>query len=157
MANEYLVFTGVPALGSAGDSSTLRTFFQASAAAFDKMPILAGNAGKPVFVNDGETGLVAKWAQKRKLTQAEFGVDAVGGRVQLTAGLTIPADTFEPGDWVELYNTTGANVTLTPGSGLTLHLHGSALVGARTFAQKGVTCLYFNSTTDAVVDGPDIT
>lgn len=57
MANEFYDHGAVPATGSSLSSATIRAEFDAIEAGFDKLPTLAGQAGKLVKVNAGATGL----------------------------------------------------------------------------------------------------
>ena len=57
MPNDFYSATGTPAQGSAGASAPMRAEFNAIVAAFDKLPTLAGNAGRVVTVNAGATAL----------------------------------------------------------------------------------------------------
>jgi len=157
MANEYVTNTGDPEMSSGGASSVMRAMFTAIINAFDKLPVLATNGLKTIRVNAGGTGLQAVWPTQRKVLQADFGVNSVGAWVELTGGITLNANFFAAEDWFDLYNTTGANVTITAGAGLTLRLHGTATTGNRTLAQKGVTRVYFRTATEAIVLGPDVT
>lgn len=161
MPNDYYNPAGTPALGADGASVDMRAEFAAIASGFAKFPSLSGNDGKVFRVATGGASAIADYPTIPRKDQSDpgfvFDRTQIGKRIFLTAGLSIPANVFNPGDWVELYNDTGVAKTLTPTGGLTLHLHGAAGTGARTLAIRGVTKLYFNSTTDAIVDGPDIT
>lgn len=57
MATPYYTASGEPQQGSAGSSSDMRAEFLLVEAGFAKLPTLAGNAGKMVVVNGGETAL----------------------------------------------------------------------------------------------------
>lgn len=59
MSNPYFNVSGAPASGSPGASAVMRSEFTAIATGFDKLPTLAGNAGRPVVVNSGATALEA--------------------------------------------------------------------------------------------------
>lgn len=59
MSNEFFTATGVPGSHAAGLSSDIRGELLAVEQGFNKLPILAGNAGKVVVVNPSETGLLS--------------------------------------------------------------------------------------------------
>lgn len=61
MANPYYDHTSYPPAGKATRSG-IAAEFDAVEQGFDKMPVLASNANKPVFVNAGSTALEAKTA-----------------------------------------------------------------------------------------------
>jgi hypothetical protein len=82
-----------------------------------------------------------------------FNAAALGKRVALSAGVTIPASTYAAGDAFSFYNNTAAAVTITQGSGLTLRLDGTATTGNRTLALRGTCFVWFNSATEAIISG----
>ena len=57
--NEYFVPGAVPAPNSPGSSAIIRAEFTSIAAAFDKLPVLAGSAGEFVLVNETGTAMIA--------------------------------------------------------------------------------------------------
>ena len=57
--NEYFVPGAVPAPNSPGSSAIIRAEFTSIAAAFDKLPVLAGSAGEFVVVNETGTAMIA--------------------------------------------------------------------------------------------------
>lgn len=57
--NEYFQPSSVPSQNSPGTSAVIRAEFTAIAAAFNKLPLLAGKANKLVQVNASGTALVA--------------------------------------------------------------------------------------------------
>lgn len=59
MSNEFFTATGVPGSHAAGLSSEIRGELLAVEQGFNKLPVLAGNAGKVVVVNPSETGLLS--------------------------------------------------------------------------------------------------
>lgn len=94
-ANEFYDSSGAPATSSQGSSSAMRAEFDAIEAAFNKLPALAGNAGKLIAVNDGGTGLVPKTAaQARSLLSLVVGTDvqAYDAELAALAGLVSAAD-----------------------------------------------------------------
>lgn len=80
-----------------------------------------------------------------------------GCLLQVTAGITIPANVFAAGDTFSIYNNSAASITLTQGAGLTLRLGGSATVGNRTLAQRGIATVVFLSATEAVIGAAGLT
>lgn len=81
MANDYFNATGNPGTRSPGSSATMRTQFSDIEAAFDKLPTLAGNAGKLVVVNPGATGLTVTAGT----VTLPFNFAIVGAAITLTA------------------------------------------------------------------------
>lgn len=77
--------------------------------------------------------------------------------VPLSAGLTIPANLFGPGNWFEVYNDTAGALTITQGASLTLRLAGTASTGNRTLAQRGFARVWFRSATEAIISGNGVT
>lgn len=59
MSNEFFNPSGTPAQGSSMVSPNIRAEFAAIAAAFDKLPALAGNAYKIVYINASGSAIVA--------------------------------------------------------------------------------------------------
>lgn len=57
MANPYYDHTTFPVANSPGSSQAMRNELDAVEGGFDKLPTFAGNAGKIVYVNVGETAL----------------------------------------------------------------------------------------------------
>lgn len=93
----------------------------------------------------------------RSITTGTAVVADRGRCIALSAGLTIPAGVFAAGDAVSLYNDSGAAVTITQGSGLTLRLVGTATTGNRTLAARGLATVWFNSASEAVISGGGLT
>lgn len=56
--NEYFLPGSVPATNAPGSSATIRAEFASVAAAFDKLPVMAGNSNEFVLINPTGTGLV---------------------------------------------------------------------------------------------------
>ena len=56
--NEYFLPGSVPATNAPGSSATIRAEFASVAAAFDKLPVMAGNANEFVLINPTGTGLM---------------------------------------------------------------------------------------------------
>lgn len=115
-----------------------------------------GNAGLYVYqsatwsrlVKDGE---VAGPTKLERVTT--FDANALGKRVALSAGVTIPSGTYAVGDAFSFYNTTGSAVTITQGASLTLRQDGTANTGNRTLAPYGTCFVWFNTTNEAIISG----
>jgi hypothetical protein len=111
--NEYYDSSGVPSTGSQGSSAAIRAELDAIEAAFNKLPVLAANGDKAVFINTGGTALSAIPAVAAR---ANLGL-VIGTDVQaFDTDLTALAATATTG----LYTVTGAGTsatrTLTAGS-----------------------------------------
>jgi hypothetical protein len=76
-----------------------------------------------------------------------------GCRVPLAAGITVPSAVFAANDVVTLDNTTGASITITQGSGLTLRTAGGTVTGNYILAAHGLATMVFRSGTEAVISG----
>lgn len=61
-----------------------------------------------------------------------------GASIDTSAGVTIPASVFTVGDVIVVTNTGASSISITPDSGVTLRLAGTASTGARTLAGYGV-------------------
>ena len=59
MSNEFFTSSSVPANNAPGSAATIRSEFEQVSAAFDKMPVLAGNQNEIVTVNGTGTQLIA--------------------------------------------------------------------------------------------------
>ena len=75
-----------------------------------------------------------------------------GKCVLATSTITIPNSTFAAGDAVTIFNNSASPITLTASVG-TLYQAGTANVGNRTLAQRGLATVYFVSATVAVISG----
>ena len=102
MPNLYYAVTGAPGNKASGASAAIRAEFALIAAAFDKMPVLAGNANRPVGVNAAADGFVA-------LTAFE-GV-AIGAVTPATGRFTTLAATLP----VNFAQTLGVGGSVTAG------------------------------------------
>lgn len=83
--------------------------------------------------------------------------DAVG-RVYINSGdITINNGVFATGDVFEIYNNSGASITITQGTITTMRLGGTATTGSRTLTQRGMARLFFPTPTTCVVTGSGVT
>lgn len=76
-----------------------------------------------------------------------------GALVQASGTITVPASTFAQQDVVTIVNTSGANITIAQGTGLTMYLAGSATTGNRILGQRGIATVTFLSATTAIIVG----
>lgn len=72
-------------------------------------------------------------------------------------GITVPASIFNAGDAISIYNNSGANQTITQGSGVTLYLAGTATTGNRTIAQRGIVTILCVAANTFVITGSGLT
>lgn len=79
------------------------------------------------------------------------------GCVEVTAGITIPANVYDEGDAFSFYNNGAGPATITQGSGLTLRLAATETTGDRTLARRGQATVWFRSPTEAIISGPGLT
>lgn len=80
----------------------------------------------------------------------------VGKCIPISAGLTIPNATFSAGDSFAIYNNSAGSLTITAGI-TTLRLAGTATLGNRTLAQRGMATVWFVSSVEAVIFGVGLT
>lgn len=70
---------------------------------------------------------------------------------------TIPASVFAAGDVITVLNEAASgNISLAPGSGMTLRLAGTATSGTRSLYPRGMATLYFATPTLVYVTGPGV-
>lgn len=114
-----------------------------------------GTAGQ-VLVSNG-AGSSPSWQNLPNPTKLErvttFDANALGKRVALSAGITIPSATYAAGDAFSFYNTTGSAITITEGAGLTLRQDGTTNTGNRTLAPFGTCFVWYNTTNEAIISG----
>lgn len=150
MANDYYDHgSGVPATGSSGSSSTIRTELDSIASGFDKLPPLTGNADEAVFINSGATGMTSKTAAE---TRTALGL-VIGTNVQAyNAALDeVPAlldDALGNGFLVQTGATTYTRRTVSAGSGISI-TNGDGVAGNPTITQTvipaGTNMLFFQA------------
>lgn len=74
----------------------------------------------------------------------------------ISAGITIPNATFAAGDSFSIYNDSASAITITQGASLTLRQAGTTNTGNRTLAARGFATIWFNSSSEAIIEGPGI-
>lgn len=84
MSNAYYTATGNPATGSTATSATMRAEFAAIVAAFDRMPVPTGNAGKHLIVDPTSSFLTVSSA-----ISESAGVVTITGATALAATANI--------------------------------------------------------------------
>lgn len=73
----------------------------------------------------------------------------------VAAGFTVDTGPAA-GSAYSVYNDSAAAFTITQGAGLTLRLGGTTTTGNRTLAPRGFATIWFNSTTEAVIQGSGV-
>lgn len=81
---------------------------------------------------------------------------ARGECTALTAGITINTTDFSTSYVFSFYNDSGASITITQGSGVTLRLGGTASTGNRTLAARGFATCWCNSTSEVIMMGTGV-
>lgn len=78
-----------------------------------------------------------------------------GQCITTNSGVTLPSGVFAANNIVTIYNNSGATITITQGSGLTLQFAGQATstTGNRTLALYSITTVLFLSASSAVITG----
>ena len=85
-------------------------------------------------------------------------VDSDRGKViTTTANVTINGAVFIAGEAVSVYNNSSANITILPGTGLTMYLGGTANVSNRTLAQRGIATALCVAANVFVISGAGLT
>ena len=74
-----------------------------------------------------------------------------------TGGVTINNSVFSAGDAVTIINNSGADQTITQGSGLTINNSADATTGNRTLAGRGMATIWFAGASDAYISGAGLT
>lgn len=87
-------------------------------------------------------------------TTGTIGVDEANTKITMTGNITIPSGTYAQDD-VILFDGNGAGYTLTPASGLTLYVNGSAVTNPSTVSvgANDLISVAFRSGTVAIVSG----
>lgn len=83
MSNAYYNGGSSPATGAFASSAAMRAEFAALSAAFDKMPVFGGNAGRPLRINAGGTALESYVGAANALTYLD-----PSGSLTTNSGLT---------------------------------------------------------------------
>ena len=73
----------------------------------------------------------------------------------VAAGFTVNTGAAA-GSAFSVYNDSASAFTITQGAGLTLRLGGTATTGNRTLGARGFATIWFNSTTEAVIQGSGV-
>ena len=76
-----------------------------------------------------------------------------GKHINTGAGVTVPNGVFAAGDAITICNASGNDLTITQGSGLTMHHAGTADTGNRTLAQRGVATMIFTASSKCYLTG----
>jgi hypothetical protein len=82
-----------------------------------------------------------------------FNTSAIGKRVVVSTGFTVPANTYAAGDAISFYNDSANAITIVQGSGMTLRKDGTPNTGNFTLNGYGTCFLWFNSATEAILSG----
>lgn len=80
-----------------------------------------------------------------------------GKHIATTAAVTVPVGVFSIGDELAIYNNSAVAITISPASGVTLRLAGTATTGARTLAQRGYSMILCVNTNEFIAFGTGIT
>ena len=110
---------------------------------FDKANVAqsVGQSAETVMSQKATTDALANIPSVPKT--ADYTVTAAdkGASIDTTANVTLPASVFAVGDVIVVTNTDGADITITPATGVTLRLAGSDTSGLRTLTGYGVATL----------------
>lgn len=141
--------TNVAWLGVTGKPTTIAGFGITDAAPLVSPPL----TGTPTI-----NGIEAGYRVLPPIAYAATAAVAARGKCyQATGPVTIPASAFAAGDSFAIYCNSPSALTVTQGAGLTLRLAGTATTGNRSLAGRGLCTVWFNSATEAVINGPGLT
>ena len=112
---------------------------------------IATAAGKTISDGIGDLRSIPANAQ----SSAHVGVATDAGKAIYisTGGVTLNNSVFSAGDAVTIINNSGADQTITQGSGVTLHNSADASTGNRTLAARGMATVWFASASVGYISG----
>ena len=76
-----------------------------------------------------------------------------GKAIHTTHGVTVNNSVFSEADALTVINNSGSDITITQGSGLTMHNSADAATGNRTLAGRGMATIYFAAANTAYISG----
>jgi hypothetical protein len=76
-----------------------------------------------------------------------------GKYISTSNSVTVPSGQFVAGMVVSVYNSSGSDIQITQGSGVTLRLVGKSSSGNRTLAQRGLATILCVGSNDFVITG----
>jgi hypothetical protein len=150
-------FTGTPAAPTAAPGTN--TTQLATTAFVAALGALKADLASPALTGTPTTGGVEIGFRTipRSTTTTTAAIGDRGRCIAITAGITIPNAVFAAGDAISIYNDSAAALTVTQGASLTLRLGGSATTGNRTLAARGFATIWFNSSSEAIMQGGGVT
>lgn len=80
-----------------------------------------------------------------------------GRTISTNSGITVNGAVLYASFNVDIFNNSAANVTITSGGGVTMHLAGTATTGNRTLAQRGFATLRCVAANTFVISGTGLT
>ena len=72
-------------------------------------------------------------------------------------GVNITTSSFVDGNIITIVNSGTSDMTITQGTGMTIHFSGDGTSGNRTLAKKGMCNIYFISSTEGYISGAGLT
>ena len=72
-------------------------------------------------------------------------------------GVNINTNSFVDGNILTIVNSGTSDMTITQGTGMTIHFSGDGTSGNRTLAKKGMCNIYFISSTEGYISGAGLT
>ena len=73
--------------------------------------------------------------------------------MSMSGGVNITTSSFVDGNIITIVNSGTADMTITQGTGMTIHFSGDGTSGNRTLAKKGMCNIYFISATEGYISG----
>lgn len=104
-------------------------------------------------------GNVRSIPQNSQNTTYTLSLTDVGKYVNITggSGVVIPTNIFSSGDAISIFNNTAFSKTVTPNTGVTLRLAGTALTGGRTLTQYSLSTIICISSNVFAITGAGVT
>lgn len=88
-----------------------------------------------------------------KAATYELTAGDVGELISTSANVTVNGAVLTIGSTVSVYNNSAANVTITPGTGATMYLAGTANTSNRTLLQRGLATVIMVASNTFVISG----
>lgn len=163
----WVVLSSLYAIAISGNAATATTATNVAWAGITSKPTTLAGFGitdaaplaSPALTGTPTTGTfeIGFRGMPMVLSVATAALTGRGKCYQQTGPITIPASVFASGDAFSIYCHSPSSLVITQGAGLTLRFAGTATVGNRTLAGRGWCTVWFNSATEAIINGGGLT